>query len=396
MAFDEDPDDERPRTDPPPPPDDRLWRHPSEVAGGSPLPAAWPEPRPSRPPRRGMALAALGSACLAGATVAMGIMWVTRPTRIVIHEVQSATTRPVTAVYSPAGIPTETLAKQLSPKLVQVAAAHDDLWTTGTGVWLDGQGTIVVAAPLVTGAANVMVTTRVGHRVRATLVGTDPATGIAVLRLSHAAGSPVVQPTVSPLTGQPVAVISAPSSATEGASQQRIIRASISAVGVRTTVGSMVLHNALQLDRAIPSDALGSVVVDANGRLLGIVLAASGTDHLAVVVPAHDALAAARGLRGHGTVRRAWLGVRTVDLSPAASLLLAVPGGALLTSVEKGSPASKAGLVTGDVITEVDGHTISDASDLVVSLRTWAPGEHVVITWHRGPATREAEVNLGG
>jgi len=191
-------------------------------------------------------------------------------------------------------------------------------------------------------------------------------------------------------------VIGATSLDLDGAVQQRVVTASVSATGVRTTVDPLVLHDAVQLDRAVPADARGGVVVDGDGNLVGIVLAESGADDLAVVVPADDALEAARDLRDDGKVQRAWLGVRAVDLDPSAAKLYGVPGGARLTDVEDGSPAAEAGMLRDDVITDVDGTDIDDASDLVVSLREWEPGDEVEITWHRGTKTGTTEITLGG
>ena len=105
---------------------------------------------------------------------------------------------------------------------------------------------------------------------------------------------------------------------------------------------------------------------------------------------------AARSLRDDGTVHRAWLGVRAVDLSPAEAKLLDVSGGATLSEVTEGSPAAKAELAVGDVITELDGQEISGASDLVVALRSWTPGDEVAVTWRRGTDEGQVTVTLGG
>ena len=344
-----------------------------------------------------MAVAAVVSAGLAGAVVAMGVMWIARPTRVVVREAQGSAARPTTTVmFAPAVVPSQALAKKLAPSLVIVQASRNDQWADGTGVRLDDRGTIAVAALLVDGADSVVITDATGKRLAATPAGSDPATGIAIVHIADRSGSALDAAPATAEAGQPVAVIGASSLAPDGSTEQRVITAAISAVDLRTTLDSLVLHDAVQLDRAVPTDARGGVVIDADGHLLGIVLAGSGAENLAVVVPAGEALAAARDLRTTGTVRRAWLGVRAVDLSPTAAQMLDVRGGALLQQVEGGSPAAATGLLKGDVITDVDGHAIGDASDLVVALRSWKPGERVVITWRRGVATRKAGVILGG
>ncbi|MGN6694307.1 MAG: S1C family serine protease [Aquihabitans sp.] len=399
MAFDDPGDEERPETTPPLPPEDRLWRHPSELAGGIPAPAAWSPTSTPQPHRGSRVVVAMASAGLAGALVAVGVMWFARPTRVVVEQGEPVAAKTTaTAVFASAGVPSEALATRLAPSLVQIEAEHGDTWSAGTGIRLDDDGTIAVATPLVDGATTVMVTGHEGDRVRAKTAGADAATGITVLVVTDKGqgGTAVAARAVDAKAGQPVAVISAASIASDGTTQQRVVTASVSATGQRTAVKPLLLHDAVQLDRAVPDDATGGVVVDAQGRLVGIVLDGSGAEDLAVVVPADDAMAAARGLRDEGAVRRAWLGVRAVDLGPTAAELMEVKGGAQLTMVQDGSPAAAAGLRKGDVITGVDGHPIGDASDLVVALRQWKPGEQVEVAYQRGTRPADVEITLGG
>ncbi len=399
MAFDEPGEEERPETTPPLPPEDRLWRHPSELAGGVPVPAAWLPPSPPSGHRGARTVAALAGAGLAGALVAVGVMWFTRPTRVV--EQAAPTGAPKAAVetsaaFAPAAVSSEDLTADVAPSLVRVEAEIDGAWSTSTGLVLDDQGTIAVITSVVDGATTVMVTDHHGDRIPAHLTGSDPATGITVLVADGDVGSPLTAEAADARAGQPVAVISTSSADAGGTTQHRVVTASVSAVGMRTAVSTLVLHDAVQLDRAVPGDAAGGIVVDAQGDLVGVVLAGSGSEDLAVVVPAADAVDAALGLRDDGQVRRAWLGVRAVDLSPPAAKLMTVKGGALLTMVQAGSPAAAAGLRKGDVITAIDDEAIGDASDLVVALRRWKPGERVEVVWHRGSDQGRTAVTLGG
>lgn len=396
MVFEEEGDDDGPRADPPLPPEDRLWRHPSELADGTPPPGAWPALTPRPAPRRSLAFAALAGACLAGAAMAVGVMWLARPTRVVVEPADPIAARSITTATFGATVPSEELAGRLAPSLVLVESSRADQWSAGTGVVFASDGSIAVATALTVGADLVMVTDHDGKRVRATPAGTDPSTGITILTVGGEDATPIEASSGVARAGQPVAVIGARAVGSDGVTDQRVVTASVSAVGLRTDVDPIVIHDAVQLDRSIPADALGGLVVDADGRLLGMVLDASGTEDLAVAVPADEALAAAKDLRADGEVRRAWLGVRATDLSPAAASMLSVKGGALLTAVDAGSPAETAGLRTGDVIIGVDGRTVTDASDLVVALRAWAPGEEVQVEWRRGEDPVRAAVTLGG
>jgi S1-C subfamily serine protease len=343
--------------------------------------------------------AALAGACLTGAAVACAALWLVRPGWIAEPTTESVPTTgaPVatTAIYASAGVPTVELASALRPHLARVEAEVDGAWVTGTGTWLDGSS-VIVAAPLVSGAASVAVTGEDRRRLDATVEAEDAATGLSIVVVGSSSPTvPAPPPAAAARVGQPVAVVSA-RSATGTVPDQRVVPTSVSAVGVRATVGETVLHDAIQLARALPDDALGAPVVDADGRLVGIVVATSDAQGMAIAVPAAAALEAAEALAEEGTVRRAWLGVEATDVDPAVAKLLGVAGGARLTAVDPTSPAAAAGLAEGDVVTAVGEVEVLDASDLVMAIRTGRPGEQVEVRWHRGDLEGATEVVLGG
>lgn len=398
MAFDDETDDERPGRRGPLPPDDRLWRHPSELNAGTPPPSSWTVPAARPGPRRSVVIAAAASAGLAGAVLAMGVMLMAGPTRTVTRQAALTTALPVTeAAYSAVAINSAALTRRAAPALVHVTAARGDAWIDGTGVWLDDRGTIAVASSIVADATDIKVTDHTGRRRPALIAGSDPVTGITVLKVGDRPdGTATVATAPATDTGEPVAVIATKGPSAAGVASPRVVAGSVSAVGVRTTADDVVLHDAVQLDRAVPADMVGGLALDTDGHLVGIVLSRADDDDLAVLVPASEALAAARDLRDRGQVRRAWLGVRAVDLDPGAAKLLSIDAGARLTQIDQGSPAQAAGLRPGDVITQVDETPIDGASDLVVVLRQWHPGERVTVSWHRGIVQQSADIILGG
>ena len=401
MAPDHDPDDERLGPDDPLPPEDRLWRHPSELAAGIGPPAAWftgaPAVAPAGPSRRGMAVGALAGACLAGAVVAVGAMWIARPTRVEKGAVPMSTVRSVTTAaltFSP--VPTERLAAAFGPSLPAVRVLHAGQWATGSGMWLDDHGTVLTATALIDGATEVLVTGKDGIARRATIAGIDSATGITALTVERTSGTPMTADVAPPRAGEPVAIVGATGVVTgDHAAAATTATAVVRVASMRSSVDGTVLHDTVQLDRTVPPDAVGGVLVDSDGRIVGINLG-QATDGLGVVSPATDALAAGRSLRDHGTVPRAVLGVRATDLDPAAIAMLKVTGGAKLTEVTPGSPAASAGLEVGDVITKVDGHQVDDPSDLVLALRRLQPGDRVEVAVRHGDQTIPHQVTLGG
>jgi putative serine protease PepD len=394
MAPDEEGDEELPSR-PVLPPDDRLWRHPSELADTT-VPSTWLHtPQPPSGRRRAMSVAALASACITGAVVAVGVMWLTRPTKVVVREAAPQPPR-ATATFA-AAVPADRIAARLAPSLVQVeVTTADGDEVRGTGVWLDDEGTVALAHDLVGAADEVQITDHDGIRRDAIVAGTDPTTGIAIVRVAGRAGTPLQADEAGCTAGQAVTLLATAGAAPDGTATPQVLPASVSAVSLRIPLASTVLHDALQLDRAAPATALGGLVVDADGRAVAVVLDPEGDDGLAVAVPAAAALAAARDLSAHGEVRRAWLGVRAVDLDAQVASLLGVRRGALLTRVDAGSPAAGAELQSGDVVTEVDGEAIADASDLVVALRAQRPGDEVVVAWQRGTEAHRARIVLAG
>jgi S1-C subfamily serine protease len=407
VPIDDEPDDDRPRPDPPLPPEDRLWRHPSELGRGLEPPAAWmatPQAVASAgsSSRHVPAVGALAGACLAGALVAVGAMWLTRPTRVVEQPAATSAAARSTATsampsFAVNPVPTQRLAKQLSPTVATVRVERDGRWATGSAVWIDDAGLLATAAPLVAGATRILVIGDDGRSRTATVAGTDPATGITALTVDRTAGTPMTAADGPADTGQAAALVGAGGvDAGEDTGIATIAGVIVRAATVRASVGDLVLHDAIQLDRAVPADAVGGALVDSRGHVLGLAVGNSTERGLGAVAPAASLADVCHGLRDDGKVRRAWLGIEAVDLDPGEMAVLDLAGGARLTSVTPGSPADDAGLRVGDVVTAIDEDGIDDASDLVIVLRSRRPGQHAAVHLRRGDASRRHLVTLGG
>lgn len=399
MGWDDDPEASGDRPAPVPSPDDRLWRHPSELGLGATPPTAVAS--------RGVGTAALAGACLAGAVLAFGAMWIARPTRVervpadgaVLTTGSTAIADRTPASFAPNPAATEDLAHQLAPALARVEAQQGTQWQVSTAVWIDGAGTLVTSLPAVAGASRLRVIGHDGVAHTASLLGTDEATGVAVLDAGRTAGRPIVVAATPATAGLPAAVLGAPGTdAGSDDGDASLAGVIVRSASVRCSIGDVLLHDAIQLDRALPDDAQGGALIDADGELLGLVVGNSSERDLASAVPATSALAAAREVRDHGAVRRAWLGVRAVDLDPDDADALGVPGGARVTEVDATSPAAAAGLAVGDVVTAIGASRVDDASDLVVALRGLDPGDGVDVEIHRSGAAgvRTVHATLGG
>ncbi len=413
MPLDEDPDDERPTPDRLLPPEDRLWRHPSEMgaglgrapsgptgAGPTGVPggdrAASPPPSPDR---RSPALTALAGACLVGAVVAVGAMWIARPTRVVerdpatVRTAVSSVSRAPTFVAGP--VPTEAMAERVGPSVARLRIERDGAWTEATALWIDDRGTLAAPEALVTGATQFLVVGTDGVSRSARLAGVDAATGVACLVTDRTAGTPVATSEASPVPGQQTAVVGAAASGT-GGGDTTVAGAVVRSASRRASVGSHVIHDTIQLDREVPADAIGGALVDADGDLLGMVVGNSTDRGLGAVVPGATVVTGSTDLRERGKVRRAWLGVRAVDLDPPRASLLGIEGGASITEVTPGSPAAAAGLEVGDVVTAVGEREVDDASDLVNGLGEQEPGGRTVVAFRRDGEPHDVTVTLGG
>lgn len=396
MTDDDDPDEEFEAQDRLLPPEDRLWRHPSEIFGpAAPADAPAPAPLSRRLPSR----AALAGACLAGAVVAFGAMWVTRPTRVVSSEESAPPIRTAATAQTAgfgSGIPTAALAENMAASVVLVRVERGGRWSNTSGVWLDGRGTIAASAAAVEGAHSVIAVGADGTSAEVTVAGTDPSTGVAALIAPRTAGDAVDMTAAQPSAGDVVAVIGANGTdAGQVAGDPTVAVVVVRSTGMRAPMGSTVMHDAIEIDRAIPADAHGGVLVAPSGQVIGLVADNTSTRNLGAVSPAETVSSVVTDLRDHGKVQRAWLGVRAVDLDPTRATLLGVDGGARLTEITPDSPAEAAGLESGDVIVAVDDEPIADASDLVNALAAQEPGVKTSVTVHRGDRDQDLPVTLG-
>jgi putative serine protease PepD len=386
MGFDEEGDDERPATGPLPP-DDRLWRHPSELGGeAAPEPSPWSQ-RPQQP-RRALVLAAMASACLTGAVTAIALAWLTSPAEVA--------TAPTPVGEEPAarfGEPTlwaEHL-RAAGASLALVEAGTPDEERSGTGVWVDDDGTLLVPRQLIEGSLTVAVIDHEGRRRRGAVVALDHATGVAIVRAPGAPTTPLrAEATERARPGAPVALAG---STMPPDGPGALVRTTVRATDRRTEVDGHVLHATMVLERPVAPELVGAAVLDVDGKAVAIVLEPAHHDGPAVAVPADHALQAALDLRVDGQVRRPWLGVRAAD-APAESD--EPSGGALVMRVSAGSPAASAGLRSGDVVVRVDDHDVADASDLVMALRSCEPGQRVTVHLRRGGEPIVVEAQLAG
>jgi putative serine protease PepD len=257
------------------------------------------------------------------------------------------------------------------------------------------------------GGAAVQVRTADGALYDATVVGTDPTSDLAVLRLDGADG-------LTPATfadsdevqvGDLAVAIGAPLGLSDTVTDG-IVSATDRAVATGSTQDDATVLDALQTDAAINPGNSGGALVDASGEVIGINTAIasvasglpgssgqSGNIGVGFAIPSNVAQRIAQEIIDTGTATHAVLGVRAQTAADDTNSEIGT--GAQLAEVEPGSAAADAGLQAGDVVTAVGDRAVTTSTELTAAVRSSAPGDEVTLTVERDGRTTAVEVTLG-
>lgn len=263
----------------------------------------------------------------------------------------------------------------------------------GTGFVYDKQGNIITAAHVVSDASRITVRFTDGTTAKATLVGSDPSTDTAVIKVSVAASklTPLAlanSSTVEP--GQGVVAIGSPFGYAES-----ITAGIVSAVDRDIEApNGYTIPNAIQTDAPINHGNSGGPLIDSSGNVVGVNVqiatdSQSGSSINAGVgfaVPSNTVKSVVTALIAGKTVEHAYLGVTVGDNASGS--------GAQVGTVRAGSPAAAAGLKSGDVITAVDGVMVENANQLTAAVSGHRPGDELRLTVTRNGATVQLKATL--
>ena len=302
---------------------------------------------------------------------------------------------------------TQELVEEVAPAVVSIvteSVSHNWFWQAvpqtgaGSGIIISSDGYIVTNNHVVEDADKVTVTLSDGSTRDATVVGTDAETDLAVVKVSASNLSylhfvtnsleqlSVLDPVVA--VGNALALPGGPTWTT----------GVVSNLGRSIEVDSgAVLNDIIQTDAAINAGNSGGPLVNMAGQVIGINVAiASNAENIGFAISTDTAIPVVQSLIAEGTVVRPWLGVEVTTVTPAIQQYyrLAVNSGVLITSVTSGSPANKAGLRAGDVITRLDSEDISTASELISIVRAHQIGDQVEITYYRGSVQQVTTATL--
>lgn len=393
--------DDRP---PPPllPPDDRIWRHPSEVAAAPAAGHKCPDPVAGTGLWQVGLLAGSISALLTVGLVVVGggfrertVVGNTVPA--VERVVAPAVATPVTAPGSPANAVVD-IAEHMRPAIVQIRVSGGDGPGSGSGVVFRSDGHVLTNHHVVEGARRITVVMADGEEEGAHLVGSDPETDIAVVKVdkTDVPSAPLGSAT-SLRVGQLAVAIGSPLGLAGGPSVSVGV---VSALGREIDAGDEgpPLLDMIQTDAPIAPGSSGGALVDGTGAVIGVTTAIAvsevGAEGLGFATPIDIARDVAEQIIASGRAVHVWLGVEGEDVDPGMAKQLGVPGGASIRDVRPGSPASRAGIAERDVIVAVDGVPVRSMGGLKVQLRSHRPGDVVTLALQRGKETRSVKVKL--
>ena len=256
----------------------------------------------------------------------------------------------------------------------------------GSGVIVSREGYILTNEHVVEGVSDIQVTLADGRLVTGKIVGSDPETDLAVVRVPATGLTPITFGSSDQAkVGDVVLAIGDPFSV-----GQTVTMGIISATGREIGRQENPYSTFIQTDAAINPGNSGGALVDAGGNLIGIntliFSRSGGYQGIGFAIPVSLAKKVMEQIIETGTVTRGWFGVDVADISPelAESLGLKSTRGAIVGAIERGSPADRGGMKLGDVIVAVAGQSVPDVTSTLNAIASVAPGKSVPVRVLRG------------
>ena len=382
--------DQRPHDVPPPPP---------------------PPPAPAKPGRSGagrtVAVAAIVAAVVsASVTAPLTGAIISRsepeapsqPAAAEVEPAEVADSQTTTTDAAGANVVAE-VAEAVSPSVVFIAVGGFGNSGSGSGVILRSDGYILTNNHVVDNASSVEVTLPDAGVVQAGVVGTDPSSDVAVIKVDQT-GLPVPEfASTTPRVGDLTVAIGSPFGL-EGSVTSGIVSAVNRSLGDEGG-GSALLIDLIQTDAAINPGNSGGALANADAEIIGINTAiispSQASAGIGFAIPIQSALPIAEQIIEQGYAEHAQLGIQGENVDPRVADLYGLPvdRGALIVAVVPGSAADEAGLTRGDIVTAIDGEPVESMAELAGRIRSYAPGDSATLTVFHDNEERSVDVTFG-
>lgn len=271
----------------------------------------------------------------------------------------------------------------------------------GSGVIISADGYIVTNNHVVQDAERISVTLNDKRVLQAQLVGNDPATDLALIKIDATGLKPIsFGNSDSARVGQPVLAIGNPFNLTSTVTAG-IISAKARNMGIiDNTQGESPIESFIQTDAAVNPGNSGGALVDSKARLIGIVTAIASADGYytgySFAIPSNLAQKVTNDLKKYGHVQRGYLGVNVYEMTAekAKQMGLSDVRGLLIGRIVPNAAADKAGLKRGDLLLSINYTEVNSFAEMMQELGRFAPGDHVRVTYYRDGKTHAATVTL--
>ncbi len=350
--------------------------------------------------------------------------WLQRsPAEVLLPQVVSIATAPVASSLPASGVQADhagyaAAARRAAPSVVSITAlkapqrAPDDPWSRfffrhgapqemqpqrglGSGVIVAPEGYLLTNNHVIDGADEIQVQLVDGRQATAKLIGTDPESDVAVLRIELDRLPAITFGDVGRLqVGDIVLAIGNPF-----AVGQTVTSGIVSALG-RNRLGINTYENFIQTDAAINPGNSGGALVDVNGNLVGINTAiysrSGGNLGIGFAIPADGARQIMESLIRDGVVRRGWIGVETRELTPEIAEAFQLPkvAGVLIAGVLQDGPAGRAGVRPGDVVVKIGDTPVATPQQLQTAVSKLQPQEEATLSVQRGGEQLELRLRV--
>ncbi len=370
------------------------------------------QPEPSQQPKQGSGMwkGVVGGA-VAGAAVSAALVAVLMGTGVLAARPaatratsDSAAGQTISLSTSQDATVAQAVAAKCLPSVVSVYVTTAEGEGIGSGVVLDTDGNIITNWHVAGDAESISVTIE-GQSYDATLVGGDASSDVAVIRadLNGAKVTPMeIGDSSALVVGDWVMTLGSPLGLDQSASSG-IVSALYRNTLMTGSTGNTIYTNLIQVDAAINGGNSGGALVNDEGKLVGISTLysnAAGMESFSGIgfaIPGNYAVEIANKVIAGEQVTHAYMGVScaTVNAQNAQANHLSVNQGAYVSEVADDSPAAKAGIEKGDIVTKIGSHDVTSADGLILAVRSYAVGDEVDVTYVRGNDEHTTKVTLG-